>query len=241
MRTLIVSDIHSNVVALDAVFADAEEDEPVERVICLGDTVGYGPAPMECLERLWDRNAVSIQGNHDAAVAGTVSTDDFNPYASAACEWTKEQISEEAKRYLAELPLTLVDESFLLVHGTPRDPLWEYMLSYDTAIESWERTELSDILVGHSHIQFAMEAGLGYILPQEEGMIMTLGPGRIVGNPGSVGQPRDHDPRAGYILYDDEFRKLYFRRVWYDVSKTQRAMADAGLPERLITRLSVGA
>ena len=240
MRTLVVSDIHSNIEALNAVFAHAEEEESFERVICLGDTVGYGPAPMACLEVLWERDAVAIQGNHDAAVAGKISTDDFNIYAAEAARWTTEQLSTEAIQYLAELPEKLVDGSFLLVHGSPKGPLWDYLMSYGQAIEAWEQTDMSDVLVGHSHFQFAAEAGRGIENPRQYGLTVPMGHARLVVNPGSVGQPRDSDSRAAYAIYDDEARMISLHRVWYDISATQRSMAEIGLPDALISRLSAG-
>lgn len=240
MRTLVVSDIHSNIEALNAVFADAEEHEPVERVLSLGDIVGYGPAPMACLEALWERHAVSIQGNHDAAVAGIIGVDDFNLYAAEASRWTTQQLSSDAVQYLADLPQELVDDSFLLVHGSPKGPLWDYLISYGQAVEAWDRTDSSDVLVGHTHFQFAVEAGRGVEHPGPTGLTVPLGHARLVVNPGSVGQPRDSDSRAAYAIYDDDARMIYLHRVWYDISATQRAMADVGLPEALISRLSSG-
>jgi predicted phosphodiesterase len=241
MRTLIVSDIHSNIVALDAVLEAAEEDEPIDGVISLGDIVGYGPAPMECLDRLRERGFVSIKGNHDAAVAGEVSLDTFNPVAAEASRWTTAQLNADSLAFLAALPERLIEDSFTMVHGTPNDPIWDYLVSYSQAVEAWERVETSDVLVGHSHIQFAIEAGRGIEQSGPEGVLtVPLGHARLVVNPGSVGQPRDRDPRAAYAIYDDESRLISLRRAWYDVSATQRAMAEAGLPEPLITRLSAG-
>jgi diadenosine tetraphosphatase ApaH/serine/threonine PP2A family protein phosphatase len=240
MRTLVVSDIHSNIEALNAVFADAEEHEPVERVLSLGDIVGYGPAPMACLEVLWERHAVSIQGNHDAAVAGTLGVDDFNAYAAEAARWTTGQLSSDAIQYLADLPQKLVDDSFLLVHGSPRAPLWDYLMTYGQAVDAWEHADSSDVLVGHSHFQFAVEAGRGIEHAGPNGLTVPLGHARLVVNPGSVGQPRDSDSRAAYAIYDDDARMITLHRVWYDISATQRSMADVGLPDALISRLSVG-
>ncbi|MDA1035688.1 MAG: metallophosphoesterase family protein [Chloroflexi bacterium] len=240
MRTLIVSDIHSNIHALDAVFAHAEEDEPVDNVICLGDTVGYGPSPMACLERLWERHAISILGNHDAAAVGILDTSDFNIPAAEANRWNAEQLTDDAREYLKGLPERLVDDPFLLVHGTPKEPLWEYLTTYGQAVEAWEYTDTSDVLVGHSHIQFACVAGSGIEQAGPEGFNIPLGHARLVVNPGSVGQPRDRDPRAAYAIYDDESRFIKLHRVWYDIVATQRDMAEAGLPEPLISRLSVG-
>ncbi len=240
MRTLIVSDIHSNIVALEAVLAAAQEEELVDGVWCLGDIVGYGPAPMACIERLQELGTLSIQGNHDAGAIGAIKLDDFNPIAAEAARWTGQQLSAEARDYLAGLPLTLVEDDFTLVHGTPKDPLWDYLFGYPQAIEAWEKVQTSDLLVGHSHFQFACEAGRGLQQPGETGMTVPLGIARLVVNPGSVGQPRDHDHRAAYGIYDDETRMISLRRAWYDVSETQRAMAEAGLPEPLISRLSLG-
>ena len=240
MRTLIVSDIHSNIVALDAVIAAAEAEEEVSRVLCLGDIVGYGPSPMACIERLWERRAVSIKGNHDAAAVGQISLDEFNSFAAEACRWTSGQLTSQAKEWLGDLPETLHDESFLLVHGSPQNPLWDYLVSYGQAVDAWERSEMSDILVGHSHLQFAIEAGGGIARSGPAGLTIPLTRARLIANPGSVGQPRDRDQRAAFALYDDDARILYLRRAWYDVSATQRAMAEAGLPDPLITRLSVG-
>jgi diadenosine tetraphosphatase ApaH/serine/threonine PP2A family protein phosphatase len=240
MRTLIVSDIHSNIVALKAVLEEADLVEPVERVLCLGDTVGYGPAPMACLEALWERNTLSIMGNHDAAVAGVLDVSRFNTYAAEAAQWTTGQLGEEAISWLAALPEKVVDDSFLLVHGTPRAPLWDYLMSYGQATDAWEATQAGEILVGHSHIQMIFDANLGFEEPGPDGLVIPLGRARMVINPGSVGQPRDGDPRAAYGIYDDEFRKITLHRVPYDISATQRAMADVGLPEPLISRLSQG-
>jgi predicted phosphodiesterase len=240
MRTLVISDIHSNIEALNAVIADAERNEPVERLLCLGDIVGYGPAPMACLEALWERHAVSVQGNHDAAIAGTIGLEHLNAYAAEVARWTRQQMSSEAIEYLAGLPGQLVDDSFLLVHGSPKDPFWDYLMSYGQASDAWECTDSSDILVGHSHFQFAAEAGRGIENPGPNGLTVPLGHARLLVNPGSVGQPRDSDSRAAYAIYDDDARMIYLRRAWYDISATQRAMADLGLPDALISRLSAG-
>ena len=240
MRTLIISDIHSNSHALSAVFAQAEQNEPVDKVMCLGDTVGYGPSPMSCLERLRERDAVSILGNHDAAAVGIVSTDGFNPIAAEANKWNADQLTGDAHKYLRSLPQQLQDDPFLLVHGTPKDPLWDYLVTYGQAVEAWEYTENFVVLVGHSHLQFACVAGAGIEQGGPEGFNIPLGHARLVVNPGSVGQPRDGDPRAAYAIYDDDRRSIRLHRAWYDITATQRDMADAGLPESLISRLSFG-
>ncbi len=240
VRVLIVSDIHGNAAALEAVFTAAEEDGPLDEVWCLGDIVGYGPDPMACLERLWEANAVSICGNHDAGVVGRIGLEDFSYYAAIACRWTRTQITDRAREYLTTLPLTLVEGPFTLVHGSPRDPLWEYVFGYPQAIEAWDRTGTHGVLLGHTHFQFACEAGRGLEQPGPEGLHIPITHARLVINPGSVGQPRDHDPRAAYAVYDDEAQAVTLKRAWYDISVTQRAMAEAGLPEALISRLSAG-
>ena len=240
MRTLIVSDIHSNLIALDAVIAAAEEDGPIDQAWCLGDIVGYGPWPLETVRRVRSLDAMSITGNHDAGAVGRVTLDDFNYYAAQACRWSGAQLDDEAREYLAGLPETIHEDGFTLVHGSPKDPLWDYLFGYPQAIEAWDRAITDDVLVGHTHYQFAAEAGRGLEQPGPQGLTVPRGFARLVVNPGSVGQPRDRDPRAAYAIYDDAARTLTLKRAWYDVAATQRAMADANLPEPLITRLSAG-
>ena len=240
VRTLIVSDIHSNLVALDAVVSAAEEEHPIDRVWCLGDIVGYGPWPRETVERVRSLDAMSICGNHDAAAVGRVPLDGFNPYAAEACRWNGARLGADARGYLAGLPETLREDGFTLVHGSPKDPLWDYLFGYAQAVEAWERAVTEDVLVGHTHFQFAAEAGRGIDRPGPDGLTAPRSHARLVVNPGSVGQPRDGDPRAAYAVYDDDARVLALKRVRYDVAAVQRAMAEAGLPEPLISRLSVG-
>ena len=182
--------------------------------------------------RLWAITTRQPRGSSDSR--------QFNPIAAEACRWTTAHLSAEALVFLAELPRTLVEDSFTLAHGTPNDPIWDYLISYSQAVEAWERVNTSDVLVGHSHIQFSVEAGRGVEHPGPGGLTVPLGHARLVVNPGSVGQPRDRDPRAAYAVYDDDARIVSLRRVWYDVTETQRAMAEAQLPEALITRLSLG-
>ena len=239
MRTLVVSDIHSNLVALEAVLADARERGGFQRVWCLGDIVGYGPEPMACLERLWDLDAVAIVGNHDAGAVGTIGLDEFNPLAAQACEWTSHRLSAEARDYLRGLPTTVTNGAITLVHGAPRDPIWEYLVSYSQAQAAWESIESRALLVGHSHIPFVCVEGEGMQRAMGERRA-TLAEGRLVANPGSVGQPRDGDSRAAYAVYDDADEALELRRTVYDIAATQRRMEELGLPGPLSARLSVG-
>ncbi|MDE2836966.1 MAG: metallophosphoesterase family protein [Chloroflexota bacterium] len=240
MRTLIVSDVHSNLTALDAVIAQAEANGPVDGVWCLGDIVGYGPWPLETVRRLRSLEAVCIQGNHDAGAIGRISLQTFNSAAREACLWNGAQLDEEAHAYLEGLPDAVAVAGFTLVHGAPRDPLWEYLTGYADAMDALARVDTRDVLVGHTHHQFAFEAGGGASLPGPGGLDVTRDGGRLVVNPGSVGQPRDHDPRAAYAVYDSETGVLSLRRAAYDIAATQRAMEQVGLPEPLISRLSAG-
>lgn len=240
MRTLILSDIHSNLNALNAVLDDAASNGGIDGVWCLGDIVGYGPQPMACLERLWDLSALSIMGNHDGGAVGLVSLATFNPAAATASRWTADQLTEEAKGYLEGLPQTLTEGPFTLVHGTPNDPIWEYLVTYSQAEAAWGVIGTSTLLVGHSHLPFVCQEGQPMERGAVHGLRIAIDGRRLAINPGSVGQPRDGDPRAAYAVYDDATATVELRRVTYDVPATQRRMADAGLPESLINRLSVG-
>lgn len=240
MRTLIVSDVHSNLTALDAVLAAAGAEGPLDAVWCLGDIVGYGPWPLDTVRRIRSLDAVCIQGNHDAGGIGRISLDTFNYAAREACRWNGEQLDDEARSFLEGLPDTVAVADFTLVHGTPRDPLWEYLTGHADAVTALASIGTRDVLIGHTHHQFAFEGGRGTALPGPSGLTVTRDGGRLVVNPGSVGQPRDHDPRAAFAVYDSEADTLSLRRAAYDIAATQRAMEQVGLPEPLISRLSAG-
>lgn len=240
MRTLIVSDVHSNLTALDAVLAAAGAEGPLDAVWCLGDIVGYGPWPLETVRRIRSLDAVCIQGNHDAGAIGRISLDTFNYAAREACRWNGEQLDDETRSFLKDLPDTVAVAGFTLVHGTPRDPLWEYLTGHAGAVAALASIGTRDALVGHTHHQLAFEDGRGAASPGPGGLTVTRDGGRLVVNPGSVGQPRDRDPRAAFAVYDSEADTLSLRRAAYDVAATQRAMEQVGLPEPLISRLSAG-
>ena len=239
MRTLIVSDIHSNLAALEAVLADAQARDGFQRVWCLGDIVGYGPEPVACVERLRELDAVAVMGNHDAGAVGAVGLETFNPLAAMACRWTAGALTANARDLLRALPKTATEGVFALVHGSPQDPMWEYLVSYPQAQEAWRSVDSQGLLVGHSHLPFVCVEG--------EGMRRVVGEdrhpmkeARVVINPGSVGQPRDGDPRAAYAVYDDASGEVKLRRTSYNIGVTQRRMKELGLPEPLIARLAVG-
>ena len=246
MRIAVVSDIHGNLSALEAVLRDAESGGPIDAVWCLGDTVGYGPQPAECIARLREMGAVWVAGNHERAATGAMSTEYFNPDAAQATLWTRQQLNEEECAALDALPEVMTEGEFTLVHGTLRDPVWEYLYSEEVALAHLALQETPFGLVGHTHVPMAVyqhpdwtqECDL-YQLRHGEAVRLAER-GKMVLNAGSVGQPRDHDPRASYALYDTEAGELFFARVEYDVNATQKLMKEAGLPRWLIERLSQG-
>ena len=241
MRIAVLSDIHANLHALEAVIA-AVEAEGVDELWCLGDTVGYGPRPNRCCAIVQARAAVCLAGNHDLAVAGALPVDAFNGDAAAAVRWTREVIEPEARSFLGALVPSATRPGVELFHGSPLDPVWDYVLSDAAAILSFEATEAPLVLVGHSHLPLALswaEEELGGGLAQA-GTEVDLTAARWILNPGSVGQPRGGDPRAAWLLVDDEERRAAFRRVPYPVELTQAEIRERGLPEALAARLGLG-
>ena len=240
MRYLIISDVHSNLAAFEAVLADAGS---FDKVWCLGDMVGYGPDPNECVERLRDLPHVCVVGNHDWAALGKMDTEDFNPDAKKACLWTREQLSPSNLEYLESLPKSCVEEGFTLVHGSPREPIWEYIISTGVAQENFTYFQSQYCLVGHSHVPLVFsygESGEFSTSRFQPGIGVILGKSRLIINPGGVGQPRDGDPRASYAVYDSETMQVKLYRVPYDIRATQDRMVARGLPLRLVARLSQG-
>jgi diadenosine tetraphosphatase ApaH/serine/threonine PP2A family protein phosphatase len=242
MRYAILADIHSNLPAFQAVLHDIEERGGFNQLWCLGDVVGYGPEPHECLELLRGFDHLCIAGNHDWAVADKIDTGDFNHDAATANRWTSAKLTASDKSYLQTLPCVLVEDIFTLVHGSPRDPLWEYMISPITAQESTAFYDTPFCFVGHSHVpivfEFINDVAVKRVFIDNE--TLCLGTNKLIINPGSVGQPRDGDPRASYILYDSDANTVCLRRVSYDIEITQRRMEFEGLPAFLISRLTYG-
>ena len=238
---LLVSDIHGNLPALDAVLKDAETRGPIDAVWSLGDTVGYGPQPSECLLRLKSLGALAVAGNHDLAALGALSTEDFNLAAKTAAEWTGLALTDEARNYASGLPHRLVAGDFTLVHGSPRDPTWEYLFDEEAARQNLPYLETVHCVHGHTHVPGSLFIGNGDFidLPRFEDAVALMAGSWFV-NPGSVGQPRDGDPRASYAVLDDESMIVRFHRVEYPVEVTQGLMQKAGLPTMLWQRLSYG-
>jgi predicted phosphodiesterase len=241
MRVAVVSDIHSNLHALEAVLATIEAEAPDE-LWCLGDLVGYGPRPNECCATIAERADVCLAGNHDLAVRGTIDLEEFHGEAGLAATWTREVLEPEWKGLLDRLEPEGSAHGVSLYHGSARDPVWEYVLSDEAALATLELAGTRLVLVGHSHVALqVVKSGdeiAGGVAP--DGRELELGEVRALLNPGSVGQPRDGDPRAAYLLLDLDAQQASFRRVEYDVEQTQREMREAGLPEMLAARLQLG-
>jgi diadenosine tetraphosphatase ApaH/serine/threonine PP2A family protein phosphatase len=240
MRVAVLSDIHSNLVALDAVLAHAG---PVDALWHLGDIVGYGPDPDGVVGRLAERAAVGVRGNHDAAAIGGLEIDWFNPEARAAIEWTRRAMSDATRSWLAALPERRVLEGITLVHGSPRDPIREYISDRFVAEDNLAVLESHHALHGHTHVPVAwLEGGSRVsLLRVDDGSSLELGRTRALLNPGSVGQPRDGDPRAAYLVLDTDAGLVRWHRVPYEIAPVQAAIRAAGLPPRLADRLAVGA
>ncbi|RME13651.1 MAG: metallophosphoesterase [Ardenticatenia bacterium] len=250
MRHLIISDIHANLVALETVLEQAKQ-YGYDDVWCLGDIVGYGPNPNECVELVREHAVYSLAGNHDWAALGRIDISDFNPDARYAVEWTRAQLTPESVEYLQSLPPRIDDvaEVFTLAHGSPRHPVWEYIIYPATAAENFEHFDTPFCLVGHTHqpVIFRKDPDDDYVqallpaLQQPLPIASAAKQGvRLIINPGSVGQPRDGDARSSFVIYDDETGALTYYRLPYNIGETQSRMQAAGLPERLIMRLEFG-
>jgi predicted phosphodiesterase len=242
MRTLIVADVHANLEALEAVVRDAQVGGAIDAVWCLGDLVGYGPQPVECIDLLSSLPLTAVAGNHDFAAGGRIGTEDFNPIAGTAANWTADQLTEEHRAWLGGLATTLTDGEFTLVHGSLVDPVWTYLVSREAAAQHFALQTTPYCLVGHSHhpLIFAQVDGRIRGLEPLDGDALLLESVTFVANPGSVGQPRDGDPRAAYAVLDDDARNLSFHRVEYDFRRTQAKVVAAGLPSFLAERLALG-
>jgi diadenosine tetraphosphatase ApaH/serine/threonine PP2A family protein phosphatase len=248
LRLAILSDIHSNLPALESVLAEAEAAE-VDEIWCLGDVVGYGAQPNECATLVRERCAMSLVGNHDLAALDELDISTFSPAASAAVRWTRETMSAETTEFLRGLEPADPDRDVALYHASPRDPVWEYVLWPDQAAECIRVQDKRVSFIGHSHVAlfFALAEEGTHGEPDAArgaqagaGTSLDLGRGRWLINPGSVGQPRDGDPRAAWLELDTEAWRATFHRVTYDIDRAADAIVATDLPEHLARRLYVG-
>lgn len=244
MRCLVLSDIHANLAALDTVLADSGR---FDFIWCLGDVIGYGPDPNECVARLREHPHLCLSGNHDWAALGKIDLRGFNTDARISAEWTQRNLSSASRAYLQALPPYTVEGSYTLAHGSPRQPIWEYILDPLTADHNFTAFKTTICLVGHTHIpgMFHLPDGSSdgqHCEPRAPlwNKALHLNSGRWIVNPGSVGQPRDGNPNASYAVLDLEENTWEYRRIPYPVQDTQRRMREQGLPLRLIERLAQG-
>jgi predicted phosphodiesterase len=241
MSILVISDIHSNLKALQAVLQAAGE---VDAVWCLGDLIGYGPNPNECIDLIQEQpNLICLLGNHDAACIGDLNVATFNREARMAVEWTQSVLTKENISFLRKRPQIEVIDNVTLAHGSPREPVYEYVLDVRSARENFDYFENDYCFIGHSHLPLlfaknSAEDKVSLSFPQQNQTIQ-LKPRAIV-NPGSVGQPRDRDRRAAFAIFDPEEATWVHRRVEYDIQATQEEMRTVNLPDRHIDRLSGG-
>ncbi len=233
MRIGIISDIHGNLPALETVLG-ALRDAHVDTMVCLGDTVGYGPHPNECLALVREHCSVVLKGNHDSGLIGETSVEDFNQYGLRALLWSQERVTEENKEYLRGLPFLVVREDVTFAHASPLNPGdWSYVLTLRAARINFEAFSTTICFIGHTHVP---------VIINEDLSVGEFHKGsRCIINVGSVGQPRDGNPDAAYGIYDSESKDFVLYRAAYDIQKTADAIMAAGLPEYLARRLFHGA
>jgi diadenosine tetraphosphatase ApaH/serine/threonine PP2A family protein phosphatase len=238
----VVSDIHGNRHAFEAVL-DAIEASECEELWCLGDLVGYGAEPDACVELARRHAAICLAGNHDLVVCGALPMEEFSRGAALAAEWTRETITAETREYLEQLEPLLLDEQVGLYHASPRDPVWEYVLSPLQAEMCLDAQEHRVCLIGHSHVALSFSRAAGALasgLTRSADAQLDLGEGEWLVNPGSVGQPRDGDPRAAWLELDLEAWAATYRRTEYDIEAAAAAIRAAHLPASLAERLEYG-
>lgn len=241
MKLALISDIHGNLEALVSVLDDIEKQK-VDQIQCLGDVIGYGGDPVGCLELIERNCTVKLMGNHEYAALGLEDTDDYNPAAQKSAIWTKAQLSDREKAIMSRFEMSRVHEGVFLVHASPYQPRdWHYVLNPEAALEAFEYFDEKLCFLGHSHVpQIYAERDndlprgqVGHdFQPDEES--------RYIVNVGSVGQPRDNDPRACYVIFDTTEYEVTYHRVSYDIEAAQGKMSQAHLPKQLIARLSIG-
>ena len=245
MRIGVLSDIHANLPAFAAVLAEIDKDPPDE-LWCLGDVVGYGAQPNECSEIAKERFKVCLAGNHDLAALDTLDISSFSPAAAEAAVWTRGQLTDEAREYLQGLKTTDESREASIYHASPRDPVWEYVLWPEQAGECIARQSGRVAMIGHSHVALCFRASDDGDVDATQGAqvapdtTLDVSDGRWLLNPGSVGQPRDGDPRAAWLELDTEAWSATYRRIEYPIEEAAEAIISAGLPEHLGRRLFVG-
>jgi diadenosine tetraphosphatase ApaH/serine/threonine PP2A family protein phosphatase len=243
VRVAAITDVHANLPALEAVLA-ATDSLGVDEVWCLGDLVGYGVEPDACVDLVRDRCEVCLVGNHDLAVLGALDIAAFSEAAAVAVEWTRDNVSERTLEFLRELEPQGERAGLGLFHASPRDPIWEYVLSGEQAAAGMDAHDQRIALIGHSHVAlfFNRSDGGGDTRGAQasDGSLLELGRGSWLINPGSVGQPRDGDPRAAWLELDLEAETARYRRVPYEIDRAAEPISAAGLPSRLADRLYTG-
>ncbi len=242
MKVAVVSDIHANRHAFEATLDEVASSEAAE-LWCLGDLVGYGAEPDACVELAREHAAVCLAGNHDLAVTGEISLEEFSRGASVAAQWTREVIDPENLAFLRTLSPTGEESGIGLYHASPRDPVWEYVLSALLAELCLNRQDQRISLIGHSHVALSFDRQEGELAsgePRREGTRLDVATGEWLLNPGSVGQPRDGDPRASWLLLDLDGMDATFHRADYDIAGAAAAIRAARLPDSLAERLEYG-
>lgn len=244
MRVAAITDIHANLPALEAVLAAIDTAGP-EEIWCLGDVLGYGAEPDECADIVRERCSVCLVGNHDLAVLGALDIDSFSEAAAEAVVWTRANVAERTLEMLRELEPEGEREGIAFFHASPRNPVWEYVLSAEQADACLDVQPQPVTLIGHSHVSLFFSRPPGERsevrgAQANDDALLQLGEGRWLINPGSVGQPRDGDPRAAWLEIDTEAETARFHRVGYDVERAAATIAAAGLPRRLAERLRTG-
>ncbi|NIR51685.1 metallophosphoesterase family protein [candidate division KSB1 bacterium] len=240
MKYAIISDIHGNLEALESVLTEIEKHY-VDSLLCLGDVVGYGPNPNECVEVIRDKAEVILAGNHDYAPLGKLDLSYFNPWARNAIEWTADQLSESSKEFLLSLPLKMNLNGFTIVHSTPLNPeQWNYIITIGDAVRNFHEFEGRVCFVGHSHVPMIVSVKNEDYRAIRENPLQIDPDRRYIINVGSVGQPRDLIPRAAYAIYDTTNGTYELFRVDYDIAETQSKIIQSGLPEFLAERLELG-
>jgi predicted phosphodiesterase len=243
MRFAFISDIHANLEALESVLEDIKSQN-IDEIICLGDIIGYGANPNECVEIVRKRCPTTLLGNHDAAAVDMLSTQHFNIHAKIAIEWTSQNLKADIKKYLTELPFRATKSSMTLVHATPYEPnMWYYITSLEEAAFNFQFFDTEICLVGHTHIPIIIVLDQDkelYVHPDTQIKLSDVAGARLLINVGSVGQPRDRNPKSCYGIFDDVAGEFSYRRVAYNIEKTQAKMKKIKMPEFLISRIQEG-